>query len=212
MVKFKASTTLSTPALCSHDIALHVTSLTHVELVLQVFRTEHYSHAINVSKKPVALGLLAIIMYTIAAVALLSCAIAHPGEIQNTLLHPQQTLALITAPTFPWRQIAFTGLLSTDFVIYIEVRPCCCVSVWQELSVRYCICTQLCIMYCNFSCQHCWEDKWSVGARFACCAMRRWQKPLYHQPLFPQASIHISNALHFNVYNVMCLAAVDCAA
>ena len=88
---------------------------------LQVFRTEHYSHAINASKKSGPLGLIAIIVYTIAAVAILSAAVAHPGEIQYTLLHPQHSLGLITSPQFPWRQIAFTGLLSTDFVIYIEV-------------------------------------------------------------------------------------------
>lgn len=142
---FKSLIRLMMPAFV--PMTLIVRSLTCCNLILQVFRTEHYSHAINTSKKSDALGLLAIIVCTVAAVALLSCAIAHPGEIQNTLLHPQQTLALITSPTFPWQQIAFTGLLSTDFVIYIEVHASCCVLVWQELSVMYCICTQLCIMY-----------------------------------------------------------------
>ncbi len=89
---------------------------------MQVFRTEHYSHAIKTSKSSGPLGLIAIIVYTIAAVALVLTAIVHPGEIQNTLLHPQQSFNLMMSPQFPWRQIAFTGLLSTDFVIYIEVR------------------------------------------------------------------------------------------
>ncbi|KAL3162993.1 hypothetical protein ABBQ32_009425 [Trebouxia sp. C0010 RCD-2024] len=88
---------------------------------LQVFRTEHYSHAIKSSEKSGPLGLIAILVYTIAAVALVSCAIAHPGELQSTLLHPQQSLATVMSPAFPWRQVAFTGLLSTDFVIYIEL-------------------------------------------------------------------------------------------
>ena len=95
---------------------------------MQVFRTEHYSHAIKTSKSSGPLGLIAIIVYTIAAVALVLTAIVHPGEIQNTLLHPQQSFDLMMSPQFPWRQIAFTGLLSTDFVIYIEVRQfysCC---------------------------------------------------------------------------------------
>ena len=94
----------------------------------QVFRTEHYSHAIKTSKSSGPLGLIAIIVSTIAAVALVLTAIVHPGEIQNTLLHPQQSFNLMMSPQFPWRQIAFTGLLSTDFVIYIEVRQlygCC---------------------------------------------------------------------------------------
>lgn len=113
---------------CLHFLLLsfNVTSLMCGHLILQVFRTEHYSHAINTSKKSGALGLIAVIVYTIAAVALMSCAIAHPGEIQNTILHPQQAWALMTSPAFPSRQIAFTGLLSTDFVIYIEV---CCASL-----------------------------------------------------------------------------------
>lgn len=93
---------------------------------MQVFRTEHYSHAVKTSKKSGPLGLIAVIVYTIAAIALLTCAVAHPGEIQNTLLHPQQSLALMMSPAFPWPQIAFTGLLSTDFVIYIEVQQSCC--------------------------------------------------------------------------------------
>lgn len=88
---------------------------------VQVFRTEHYSHAIKASKKSGPLGLIAVVVCTIAAVSLISCAIAHPGEIQNTLVHPQQSVALVMSPAFPWRQIAYTGLLSTDFVIYIEV-------------------------------------------------------------------------------------------
>ena len=101
-------------------------------LIWQVYRTEHYSHAINSSKNSGPLGLIAILVYTIAAVALVPCAVAHPGEIQNTLLHPQQSLATVMSPAFPWRQVAFIGLLSTDFVIYIEVgfyacmpSPCC---------------------------------------------------------------------------------------
>lgn len=95
-------------------------------LILQVFRTEHYSHAIKSSEKSGPLGLIAILVYTIAAVALVSCAIAHPGELQSTLLHPQQSLATVMSPAFPWRQVAFTGLLSTDFVIYIEVGFSAC--------------------------------------------------------------------------------------
>ena len=95
-------------------------------LILQVFRTEHYSHAIKSSKKSGPLGLISILVYTIATVAIVSCAIAHPGEIQNTLLHPQQSLATVMSPAFPWRQVAFTGLLSTDFVIYIEVSFYAC--------------------------------------------------------------------------------------
>ena len=116
-------------------MTLNVSSFTCDSLLLQVFRTEHYSHAINMSNKSGALGLIAVIVYTIAAIALMSCAIAHPGEIQNTLLHPQQTLAMITSPAFPWRQIAFTGLLSTDFVIYIEVCASCCLVLWKAFSV-----------------------------------------------------------------------------
>jgi len=96
-----------------------------VQCHMQVFRTEHYSHAIKTSKSSGPLGLIAIIVYTIAAVALVLTAIVHPGEIQNTLLHPQQSFDLMMSPQFPWRQIAFTGLLSTDFVIYIEVRQYC---------------------------------------------------------------------------------------
>lgn len=130
---------LHTPALSSPDLERHKPDVCG-HLILQVFRTEHYSHAINTSKKSGALGLIAVIVYTIAAVALMSCAIAHPGEIQNTILHPQQALALITSPAFPSRQIAFTGLLSTDFVIYIEV---CCASVCGR-KIMSCICIALC--------------------------------------------------------------------
>lgn len=95
--------------------------------LLQVFRTEHYSHAIQSSKTTGRLGLIAVIVYTIAIAALVATAIVHPGEIQHTLMHPRESLATIASPQFPWRQIAFTGLLSTDFVIYIEVRSSCTV-------------------------------------------------------------------------------------
>ena len=91
---------------------------------MQVFRTEHYSHAIKASKTTGTIGLMAIIVYTVAAVSLGCAAIAHPAETQFAVLHPQESLALMASPAFPWKQLAFTGLLSTDFVIYIEVHSC----------------------------------------------------------------------------------------
>ena len=112
---------------------------------MQVFRTEHYSHAIKASKTSGPLGLLAVIVCTIAAVALMLAAIVHPGEIQHTLLHPHQSLSLLTSPQFPWRQILFTGLLSTDFVIYIEVgQHCCCFCVCchNQLHIDACLLPQ----------------------------------------------------------------------
>ena len=89
---------------------------------MQVFRTEHYSHAIKASKTTGTIGLMAIIVYTVAAVSLVCAAIAHPADMQFAFMHPRHSLSLLASPDFPWTQIAFTGLLSTDFVIYIEVN------------------------------------------------------------------------------------------
>ena len=125
------STLVLCSALTSNSLHLAVTAVAGMVAEtlppswLQVFRTEHYSHAIQSSKTNGQLGLIAVIVYTIAIAALAATAIVHPGEIQNTLLHPRESLATMASPQFPWRQIAFTGLLSTDFVIYIEVRSRC---------------------------------------------------------------------------------------
>lgn len=184
-------TKLSMPG-CA-PMSINVTSLTWVDMMPQVFRTEHYSHAINTSKKSGALGLIAVIVYTIAAVALLSCAIAHPGEVQNTLLHPQHTLALISSPAFPWRQIAFTGLLSTDFVIYIEVCASCCDCfvkqiMWHVWYLAFCL--RHCIIY---QVSIAGKTNYLAQAYFAggsvCC------ETVQQEPLYPHANILIFNAL-----------------
>ena len=109
-------------------------------LPMQVFRTEHYSHAIKASKTTGTIGLMAIIVYTVAALSLVCAAIAHPAEMQSAFLHPRRSLSLLASPDFPWTQIAFTGLLSTDFVIYIEVSQQQCCLACPSLA-----CTGLCL-------------------------------------------------------------------
>ena len=88
---------------------------------LQVFRTEHYCHALNPKS---VLPLTAVIIYTIAAISLVSAVATHTGDIQQLLSHPITcgSCWLSQAQSLPWTAIVFTGLLSTDLALYIEVR------------------------------------------------------------------------------------------
>ena len=92
-----------------------------VSHTLQVFRTEHYCHALNPKS---VLPLTAVIIYTIAAISLVSAVATHTGDIQQLLSHPITcgSCWLSQAQSLPWTAIVFTGLLSTDLALYIEVR------------------------------------------------------------------------------------------
>jgi drug/metabolite transporter (DMT)-like permease len=85
---------------------------------IQVFRTEHYSRAIPSKSN---LPLMAMIMLTTAVVSLSSAAVASPMDLGQAWQHVGELPGLLLRGGFPWRSILYTGLLSTDFALWIEL-------------------------------------------------------------------------------------------
>ena len=62
---------------------------------------------------------------SLAGVAVLmsgAAGLAHPGEVADLVHSPAAALQWMATAAFPWGQILYTGLLSTDLALLIEVR------------------------------------------------------------------------------------------
>ncbi|EIE22050.1 hypothetical protein COCSUDRAFT_56482 [Coccomyxa subellipsoidea C-169] len=84
---------------------------------VQVFRTEIISRRLN---KNAVLPLMAAALTTVAGTSLVAAAVTHPQAVQNLLALPAQVHAMVQGG-IPWWQIMYTGLMSTDAVLMIEV-------------------------------------------------------------------------------------------
>ncbi|KAK9835158.1 hypothetical protein WJX81_002165 [Elliptochloris bilobata] len=85
---------------------------------IQVFRTEHVAHKLKPGKQ---LPLMALTLSSVAAVMLVSAAFVHPAEVQRILSAPASFGAALRDQGVPWWQMLYTGVLSTDAVLLIEV-------------------------------------------------------------------------------------------
>lgn len=85
---------------------------------VQIFRTEHHAKALPEGS---ALPLLGVIIPVITAMALACAAASHPGEALHWAAHPGGALRMMASPDAPWGQILYTGLLSTDLALLIEL-------------------------------------------------------------------------------------------
>ncbi len=83
----------------------------------QVFRTEAIARRLKPGKQ---LPLMSLTLTSVAAMMLVSSAFVHPQEFQRILSYPAELLRLRDAGV-PWWQMLYTGVLSTDAVLLIEV-------------------------------------------------------------------------------------------
>ena len=87
----------------------------------QVFRTEAIAHKLQPGKQ---LPLMALSLTSVAALMLVSSAFVHPQEFQRMLSAPAaaaDALGHLRDQGVPWWQMLYTGVLSTDAVLLIEV-------------------------------------------------------------------------------------------
>ena len=87
----------------------------------QVFRTE------VLSRKLPPKSTFKIMSVSLSAVAVLmgiAAAAAHPSEVVELVSNPGSHLKFLMSGLFPWGGVLYTGLLSTDLALLIEVLIC----------------------------------------------------------------------------------------
>ncbi|KAK9816430.1 hypothetical protein WJX72_000116 [[Myrmecia] bisecta] len=85
---------------------------------IQVFRTEHFSRVLPQGS---TLKLMSVIMATIAVMSASAALLLHPHETEHVLSHISSLPQMIADGHIPWMAIFYTGLLSTDVALWIEV-------------------------------------------------------------------------------------------
>ena len=86
-----------------------------------MFRTEAIAHKLQPGKQ---LPLMALSLSTVAALMVVSSAFVHPQEFHRALSAPASAVAALghlRDMGVPWWQMLYTGVLSTDAVLLIEV-------------------------------------------------------------------------------------------
>ena len=84
----------------------------------QVFRTEHHSRRLPEKS---SLQLMSVLLFTIAAISIGAAGLKHPSEVAAFAGNPSAFLAGVHPASLPWKQILYTGLLSTDVALWLEV-------------------------------------------------------------------------------------------
>ncbi|CAL5219032.1 g791 [Coccomyxa viridis] len=84
---------------------------------IQVFRTEIISRRLN---KSATLPLMSAALTTVASIMAIAAAATHPKEVEHLMQLPAQIHRMVQ-DGIPWWQIVYTGIMSTDAVLMIEV-------------------------------------------------------------------------------------------
>ena len=87
-------------------------------LCRQVFRTEHWSRKLGGAA---TLPLTAVMLATTALCALCAAAAAHPAEAAALVQWPWAALGEGGLAGLPWQAALWTGILTTDICLLIEV-------------------------------------------------------------------------------------------
>jgi drug/metabolite transporter (DMT)-like permease len=90
--------------------------LSAVAFGVQMYRTEHWSRVLG---KDNAFALMSVVLTTTAVLSTLAAAVTHPGES----LHLLETLLANSTGSMdiPWKEVLYTGFLTTDVVLLMEV-------------------------------------------------------------------------------------------
>lgn len=90
--------------------------LSAVAFGVQMYRTEHWSRVLG---KDNAFALMSVVLTTTALLSTLAAAVTHPGES----LHLLETLLANSTESMdiPWKEVLYTGFLTTDVVLLMEV-------------------------------------------------------------------------------------------
>lgn len=92
--------------------------LSAVAFGLQVFRTEHHARILGNSNN---MSLMAVVLATTMAVSGVAAAATHPAALFDWLQNPAGLEQIFTSGQFPWQQVLYCGLLTTDLALLMEV-------------------------------------------------------------------------------------------
>lgn len=92
---------------------------------IQIYRSEKLCRQIPANS---IFELMSISLVTIAGFSLLTAAVAHPSQVVEMASHPVGTLSAVAGMSLPWQQVLWTGLLSTDLALILELTALASVS------------------------------------------------------------------------------------
>ncbi|KAI7839105.1 hypothetical protein COHA_007110 [Chlorella ohadii] len=92
--------------------------LSAVAFGLQVFRTEHHARTLGNSNN---LSLMAVVLATTMVFSGVAAAATHPAALADWLQNPAGFEQIFTSGQFPWQQVLYCGLLTTDLALLMEV-------------------------------------------------------------------------------------------
>ena len=67
---------------------------------------------------------MSVLLFTIAAISVAAAGLKHPAEVAAFASNPRAFVGSIHPSTLPWKQVLYTGLLSTDVALWLEVSSC----------------------------------------------------------------------------------------
>lgn len=91
--------------------------LSAVAFGLQVFRTEHHARILGNGNN---LSLMAVVLATTMVFSGVAAAAMHPSALADWLQNPAGLQAVFSGG-FPWQQVLYCGLLTTDLALLMEV-------------------------------------------------------------------------------------------
>lgn len=92
--------------------------LSAIAFGVQMFRTEHHARTLGSSSN---LPLMSVVLTTTMALAGVAAVAAHPSAFVEMLQNPSIAGHMLTSDTFPWQQVLYCGLLTTDLALILEV-------------------------------------------------------------------------------------------
>ena len=107
------TTPLPSLPLCQSLIPPHPTPPTP-----QVFRTEHWARVLG---NKASLPLMSVVLATTMIISGLAAVVANPSAVAAVLEHPVATEHLLMSGSLPWLSVAYTGLVTTDLALLMEL-------------------------------------------------------------------------------------------
>lgn len=92
--------------------------LSAVAFGFQVFRTEVWARRLG---SAASLPLMSVVLATTMVLSGLACVANNPAAVASVLEHPVATEHLLTGGGLPWLSVLYTGLVTTDLALLMEL-------------------------------------------------------------------------------------------
>jgi drug/metabolite transporter (DMT)-like permease len=85
---------------------------------IQIFRTEHYSRILGSNQ---TVPLVSVVLATTAAIAVVLTAATSPDAAMMLVTDPAAAATAAAAADIPWKEVLYTGFLTTDVALLMEL-------------------------------------------------------------------------------------------